>query len=370
MDAAHWAEVERLFLEASARPPSEREPFLQASAGDPEALAEVRALLAAEAEAEAFFAAPSPALALLAEGGPPAEGEPEDDLPEGTRVGPYRVEGEVGRGGMGSVYRARRADGAFEQTVAVKVVRRGLDTADVLRRFRQERALLAGLDHPHVARLLDGGSTADGRPYLAMEYVAGEPITAYADRQGLGVEARLRLFLQVCDAVAYAHRRLVVHRDLKPSNVLVTEEGGAAVKLLDFGIAKLLGDETEDAPLTRTGHALLTPEYAAPEQITGAPVTTSADVYALGVVLYELLAGARPARPTPARPSSGATSTGSPSSPAPPRPATARGSSSSATASLRRRRRSSCWRSSGGAGSRCGRRPRRPAPATAPRNGS
>jgi eukaryotic-like serine/threonine-protein kinase len=271
MDPARWAEVERLFLEASARPPSEREPFLEASPGDPEALAEVRALLAAEAEAEAFFAAPSPALALLAEGGPPEGDEPEDDLPEGTRVGPYRVQGEVGRGGMGSVYRARRADGAFEQTVAVKVVRRGLDTADVLLRFRQERALLARLEHPHIARLLDGGVAPDGRSWLALELVDGEPITAYADRQRLSVPERLALFQTVCDAVAYAHRRLVVHRDLKPSNILVTGEG--EVKLLDFGIAKLLEGDPH-ALITRPAHSPMTPEYAAPEQVTGAPVTT------------------------------------------------------------------------------------------------
>src|SRR5690606_19179777 len=220
---------------------------------------------------------------------------PEVGLPAGTLVGPYRVVGEAGRGGMGVVYRARRADGAFEKTVALKLVKRGMDTDEVLARFRRERQVLAGLDHPGIARLLDGGAAEDGRPYLAMEYVEGEPITAYADRRRLGVEARLALLERACEAVQHAHRRLVVHRDLKPSNVLVTEDEGGAprVKLLDFGVAKLLAPDAAEA-MTRTGGGALTPAYAAPEQRRGEAVTTAADVYALGVVLYELLTGARP----------------------------------------------------------------------------
>ena len=223
---------------------------------------------------------------------------PPDDLSPGTLVGPYRVVEEAGRGGMGTVYRAERTDGVFEQTVALKVVRRGMDSAEVLRRFEAERRILARLEHPGIARVLDGGLTDDGRPWLAMEFVEGEPITDHADDHGLGVDARLGLVEQVCEAVGYAHRRLVVHRDLKPSNVLVTPEG--RVKLLDFGIARLLaadGAVDTRTVLTQAGQRVLTPAYAAPEQITGDPISTSADVYALGVLLYELLAGRRPHEP-------------------------------------------------------------------------
>ena len=197
---------------------------------------------------------------------------------------------------MGCVLLAERGDGAFEQRVAVKLVESA--APGLVRRFRQERRILASLDHPHVARLLDGGALQDGRPYLVMEYVDGQPITDYADAKRLPIETRVRLFAQVCEAVAYAHRNLVVHRDLKPSNIFVTEDeaGRPRVKLLDFGIAKLLDFEDEDAssPLTRTGARLLTPDYASPEQVRGAALTTASDVYQLGVVLYELLTGQRP----------------------------------------------------------------------------
>src|SRR5690606_35108467 len=192
------------------------------------------------------------------------------------------------------------ADGAFEKTVALKLVKRGMDTDEVLARFRGDRQVLAGLDHPGIARLLDGGAAEDGRPFLVMELVEGAPITAYADGRRLGLDGRLGLFAQACEGVAYAHRRLVVHRDLKPSNVLVGEgEGGRpVVKLLDFGIARLL-DAGDGEAVTRLGRPM-TPEYAAPEQRAGAAVTTATDVYALGVLLYELLTGRRPeAAPRP-----------------------------------------------------------------------
>ncbi|MEM0964409.1 MAG: serine/threonine-protein kinase, partial [Bacteroidota bacterium] len=229
---------------------------------------------------------------------------------------------EVGRGGMGTVYRAERSDGLFEQTVALKVVKRGMDTDAVLRRFEAERRILGRLEHPGIARVLDGGQTEDGRPWLAMEFVDGVPITDYADDHRLGVDARTDLFRQVCDAVGYAHRQLVVHRDLKPSNVLVTADG--RVKLLDFGIAKLIGVEGEatQTALTQPGHVVLTPAYAAPEQILGAPISTAFDVYALGVLLYEMLSGQRPHALEDARPGSlqrMATAA------APPRPSTAVG---------------------------------------------
>jgi tetratricopeptide (TPR) repeat protein/predicted Ser/Thr protein kinase len=207
----------------------------------------------------------------------------------GRQLGPYRVVRELGRGGMGAVFLGERCDGQFEQRVALKVARLGLAGDEAVRRFLAERRILAGLEHPHIARLLDGGVTAEGLPFFAMEYVEGVPIGDYCDSRDLSLSRRIELFLGVCAAVDHAHRRLVVHRDLKPSNILVTASGD--VKLLDFGIAKLLGDDDEG---TRTLERHLTPAYAAPEQIRGKRVTTATDVWALGVVLYELLVGRRP----------------------------------------------------------------------------
>jgi len=299
--SVRWAEIDDLFARALDRPPDERTAFLRATCGDdPDLYHAVVDLLESDAAAEEALGESATEFAahLLNE----AAAEQDRDLAPGTRVGPYRIDGELGRGGMGTVYRAARADGTFEKAVALKLVKRGMDTDEVLRRFRYERQILAGLDHPHVARLLDAGAHTDGRPYLVMELVEGTPITKYADRQNLGLDARLALFEQVCEAVAYAHHHLVVHRDLKPSNVLVAEGetgspgGTAMVKLLDFGIARLLDDST-DAPRTRVGQRVLTPEYAAPEQLRGEPATTATDVYALGVLLFELLTGRRPASP-------------------------------------------------------------------------
>ena len=295
-----WADADALFDAALQRSADERTAFLRAECGHDRALYHaVTALLDADAEAEgalgesaADFA--SDLLDALARDGL--------GLAPGTRVGAYEIVGELGRGGMGAVYRAARADGTFEKEVALKLVKRGMDTDEVLRRFHAERQILAGLDHPHIARLLDAGAHDDGRPFLVMELAEGEPITAYCDARHLGVDARLDLFEQATEAVAYAHRRLVVHRDLKPSNILVAEgDGGPRVKLLDFGIARLL-DADADA-LTRPEQRVLTPEYAAPEQARGELVTTGADVYALGVVLYELLTGTRPSSPDPVAPS-------------------------------------------------------------------
>jgi non-specific serine/threonine protein kinase/serine/threonine-protein kinase len=214
--------------------------------------------------------------------------------PAVDHVGPYRLERELGRGGMGVVYLGVRDDALFDQRVAVKVVKRGMDTDAILERFRQERQILAGLSHPNIARLLDGGTTADGRPYFVMEFIDGLPLLDSCDRRGLDVSSRLRLFLAICAAVQYAHQNLVVHRDLKPGNVLVTADGTA--KLLDFGIAKIVSadGEAETATVTRSGQRLMTPEYASPEQIRGEPVSTVSDVYALGVMLYELLTGVQP----------------------------------------------------------------------------
>ncbi|NNF59162.1 MAG: serine/threonine protein kinase, partial [Rhodothermaceae bacterium] len=280
MTKERWTQVQALFESALERAPAEQTAFLRDACGDDTALyREVRSLLQVEVHS------------LLDGGALNALNLSAMLSAEGEQVGPYRIEREIGMGGMGTVYRAERHDGQFEQTVALKLIKRGMDSEAVVQRFQAERQLLARLEHPHIARLLDGGLHADGRPYFCMEYVEGEPITAYCDARALPVEARLRLFEDVCAAVRYAHQNLVVHRDLKPSNILVTTEG--TVKLLDFGIAKLLDDEA-DGLLTRTGERVLTPAYAAPEQVRGAPVTTATDVYALGVVLYELLTGRRP----------------------------------------------------------------------------
>ena len=208
----------------------------------------------------------------------------------GTRLGAYRLLERLGSGGMGDVYLAERADGAFEQRVAVKVIRARAGLGELTERFTSERQLLAELEHPNIAGLLDGGATGDGRPYLVMEYVEGRPIDIYCRAEDLPVEARLRLFLKVCAAVQHAHRHLVIHRDLKPANILVTAAGEP--KLLDFGVAKDLGGAGK-TPETRL-LVPVTPEYASPEQLTGEPATTAFDVYALGVVLYELLAGESP----------------------------------------------------------------------------
>jgi serine/threonine protein kinase/tetratricopeptide (TPR) repeat protein len=214
----------------------------------------------------------------------------------GRRIGAYRIERELGRGGMGTVYLAVRADDQYQKQVAIKLIKRGMDTDYVLRRFRTERQILAGLEHPNIARLLDGGTTDDGLPFFVMEHVEGKSITDYADHHRLSALERLKMFRIVCKAVHYAHQHLVIHRDLKPSNILVTEDG--TPKLLDFGIAKLLAAQPHEdgawAQETATGMAMMTPEYASPEQVRGASVTTASDVYSLGVVLYELLTGHQP----------------------------------------------------------------------------
>ena len=287
--------VDELFDAALELPEDERHSFLDAACAGNEALGrEVRALLAASEEAERVlgesltdFAGP-----LLDELARSLRAE-ESVLPPGIRIGPWRVVRELGRGGMGLVYLAERDDGAFSRQVALKVVKRGMDTDEILLRFRYERQILAGLDHPNIAGLLDAGATDDGRPYLVMEYVEGRPIDRYGDEERLDVSERVSLFRAVCDAVEHAHRRLIVHRDLKPSNILVGADG--TVKLLDFGIAKLLGPEPDaGAPLTRAEVRIVTPEYGAPEQLLGGAITTATDVYALGVVLYKLLTGRLP----------------------------------------------------------------------------
>ncbi|MBN2448057.1 MAG: serine/threonine protein kinase [Phycisphaerae bacterium] len=219
--------------------------------------------------------------------------EPRPDTNIGRRIGPYQIKLRIGAGGMGSVYLAARV-GEFEQSVAIKLIKRGMDTDEILRRFRNERQVLASLKHPNIAQLLDGGTTDDGLPYFVMEYIDGLPIDRYCDRRKLDTLKRLRLLQDVCRAVHFAHQSTVIHRDLKPGNILVTADG--AVKLVDFGVAKLMHREQAEQTLSLTApHSrVMTPEYASPEQVRGEPLTTATDVYSLGVVMYELLTGHRP----------------------------------------------------------------------------
>ena len=293
-----WAQIDAAFREALERAPGDRRSFLNQIGLDDEELRQaVEQLLAnaVAAEAEIGESVSEYAEPFLSELKAALREDEAPTLPPNARIGPYRILRELGRGGMGAVYLAERADGAFEKQVALKLVKRGMDTDEVLRRFRWERRILASLEHPHIARLYDGGASEDGRPFLVMEYIEGQPITAYCDGRRMTVEARLRLFTDACEAVQFAHQNLVIHRDIKPSNILVASDG--TVKLLDFGIAKLLASQDPEAEVpTRRDMRLLTPEYAAPEQLAGEAVTTASDVYALGVVLHELVTGRRPER--------------------------------------------------------------------------
>ena len=282
IDRERWQRVKRLLEEAIALDAAERSSFLErACAGDFELRREVESLLSSHEQAgTGFLKNPAVDLKAAAKASEPRAGR---------RIGVYQILEEIGRGGMGEVYRAVRADGQYTKEVAIKLVRSGGDSRSVLERFRNERQILASLDHPNIARLLDGGTDEDGAPYLVMELIAGARIDTYCDEHRLTITERLRLFANVCEAVQYAHQRLVIHRDIKPSNVLVTKEG--TPKLLDFGIAKLL-DPTTSEQTTMT--QAMTPDYASPEQIRGEPITTASDVYSLGVVLYQLLTGRSP----------------------------------------------------------------------------
>jgi len=278
-----WQQIKVVLEGALDREEAERTAFLDiACQGDDELRREVESLVASEPELGDFIETPVFRI------------RPEEDVPlaAGQRIGAYRVVRELGRGGMGSVYLAERADEEFEQRVALKLVRRGMDTEEIVRRFRSERQILAHLDHPNIAKLFDGGTTEDGRPYFLMEYVEGQPIDEYCDERKLPTRERLELFRQVCSAVHFAHQNLIVHRDLKPGNILVT--AGGVPKLLDFGIAKLLDPDQALFALTRVELRLMTPEYASPEQVRGETITTASDIYSLGVLLYVLLTGHPP----------------------------------------------------------------------------
>ncbi len=284
-----WTLIAELFAGALERPMDTREAFVRAGAPEDAAVQrEVLAMLAAHdsgapllLEEERRLRPSDPGMRLA-------------DLPPGTRIGPWRVEGLAGQGGMGEVYRAERVDGAYRQTVAIKVLRPGYQTAETVRRFRVERQALARLVHPGIAAIIDGGTLNDGRPYLVLQYVDGLPITRYCTERGLDLAARLRLFVRVARVVEYAHGQLVIHRDLKPSNIFVAADG--APRLLDFGIARMLDPEL-DASLvrpTRPESRLLTPEHAAPEQLRGDLCDTRTDVYGLGVLLFQLLTDRTP----------------------------------------------------------------------------
>ncbi|MGA7314966.1 MAG: serine/threonine-protein kinase [Silvibacterium sp.] len=292
MTPERWQQVSAALDKALHLPTTERpDYFAQLARSDPELHREVESLLASHQEAGAKFLESYVVAAAL--------GEDDADRRQklaGRRVGAYQIVEQIGVGGMGEVYRAVRADDQYRKQVALKVVRGGQDSAFVISRFKNERQILASLDHPNIARLLDGGSTEDGAPYFVMELIEGEPIERYCDHHGLSLGGRLRLFLEVCSAVQFAHQRLIIHRDLKPGNILVTADG--ATKLLDFGIAKILesGALTDSFEPTLTEFRALTPSYASPEQIKGEPITTASDVYSLGVILYELLTRQHPYR--------------------------------------------------------------------------
>jgi serine/threonine protein kinase len=280
MEPTNWKQIKTALADAMELASESREEFV--SSLDPEVGAQVRRYLRAVTDARGFMTTP----ALI------DRGLVDQDTYHPAQVDDFRILHPIGSGGMGTVYLAEHAGDGFKQLVAIKLIKRGMDTAAVLKRFLMERRILAGLDHPNIARMLDGGSTEDGLPYFVMEYVEGDEIRKYAKANNLRLEERLELFRTVCSAVSSAHQRLVIHRDIKPTNILVTKDGEP--KLLDFGIAKLISPDWNSDEATLTQFRVLTPEYASPEQMDGGAVSTATDVYSLGVVLYELLTGCRP----------------------------------------------------------------------------
>ena len=297
MGKTFWEKIDEIFPLVADLPAGEREERLrELCAGDERLFGEISAMLAADEKAREFIETP----VMLPESlssvfvSPGENGNSHTHELVGRKIGAYRIEKKIGAGGMGAVYLAERADGEFHKKVAIKLIKNGKRTSFNLRRFRHERQILAHLEHPFIARLLDGGTTLDGLPYLVMEYVEGLPLFEFCETHRLDLDARLELFQQVCRAVAYAHEKGIIHRDIKPGNILVSADGSP--KLLDFGIAKILDGKSlhEAAAMTETIFRQLTPEYASPEQFKGEAVSPASDVYSLGVVLYELIAGERP----------------------------------------------------------------------------
>jgi serine/threonine protein kinase len=307
MDSERWQTVERLYHATLECEEGQRAAFLTRACGGDEALRREVESLVSYGNRTAEFIEGS-ALELVAPALAGEEASEEDcasceiaiiEKMIGKRISQYRVVEHLGSGGMGEVYRAVRADDQFEKQVAIKLVHAGEASGFIISRFKKERQILASLDHPNIARLHDGGATEEGVPYFVMELVEGQPIDKYCDSKKLGIATRLKLFLQVCSALEYAHQHQIIHRDIKPANILVTEEG--VPKLLDFGIAKILDSEAlagvaGEVGKTQTMFRAFTPEYASPEQIKAAPISTASDVYSLGVLLYELLTGRRPYR--------------------------------------------------------------------------
>jgi len=288
MTPEEWQKIRPLLESALEMDPAYRTAYLDDACADRSLRREVESLIAVHDQAgtDSLSFGPVP--------GFDTQDEPRFRLPPGKRIGAYEVLEEIAVGGMGAVYRAVRADGQYQQQVALKIVRSELGAEFTSARFKNERQILANLDHPNIAKILDGGSTADGLPYFVMELIGGRRVDEYCDTQGLPTNERLDLFLQVCSAVQYAHQRLIIHRDIKPGNILVNADG--VPKLLDFGIAKILesGDLATQPDQTISVLRLLTPEYASPEQVKGESITTASDIYSLGVVLYELLTGRTP----------------------------------------------------------------------------
>ena len=292
MTPQRWAQIRQVFDGALERPAKDRAAYLRVlCARDEELRHEVESLLRSHEQSDEFLETPAAQLNQI------VSQEDISEYPQGYRIGPYEFDRRIGRGGMGAVWLATRYDKEYKKQVAIKMVKRGMNSQEILRRFRTERQVLANLDHPNIARLIDGGSTPDGLPYLVMEYVEGTPIDQYCEHWKCTISERLNLFRDVCSAVHYAHQNLVVHRDIKTGNILVTPDG--IPKLLDFGIAKLLGPEgsTLDRAQTRPEMRPMTLDYASPEQVRGEAITTATDVYSLGVLLYRLLTAKMPYGP-------------------------------------------------------------------------
>ena len=304
MSPERWQEIEEVFQAAVEMPPEERAPYLGDRCGnDPELRDEVMKLLASDDSAADFIEVPIWTDSRFLNTGAKKEisnsidqqvGNGDRDSFLGKQIGVYQLTREIGRGGMGAVYLAERADGEFQQRVAIKLIKRGMDSDFIVRRFRHERQILASFEHPFIARLLDGGTTTDGVPYFVMEFVEGETLYNYADGKRLGIKDRLKLFQKVCSALDYAHEKKIIHRDIKPSNIIINKSGSP--KLLDFGIAKILDPNLIHESINPTASMLrmMTPDYASPEQVQGSDVTPQSDIYSLGVLLYELLTGHKP----------------------------------------------------------------------------